>query len=194
MTISISAVILAGGRATRMGGADKGLQRLHGKPLFQWIYEQLRPQVAQVSVNANRNQADYAAAGLPVFADNMEGFQGPLSGILTALERSDTDFVLFVPCDSPFFPENLLEKLKSAVIFHSVSVAYAHDGEREHPTFCLMARSLKDKLAAYLASGERRMLHFMRQNGAVSVDFSENKQAFANINTFDELQQLNGQA
>ena len=194
MTMSISAVILAGGQAKRMGGADKGLQRLHGKPLFQWIYERLRPQVAQVSVNANRNQADYAAAGLPVFADNMEGFQGPLSGILTALERSDTDFVLFVPCDSPFFPENLLEKLKSAVIFHSVSVAYAHDGEREHPTFCLMARSLKDKLAAYLASGERRMLHFMRQNGAVSVDFSENKQAFANINTFDELQQLNGQA
>ncbi|AHN70939.1 molybdopterin-guanine dinucleotide biosynthesisprotein A, putative' [Aggregatibacter actinomycetemcomitans HK1651] len=177
-----------------MGGADKGLQRLHGKPLFQWIYERLCSQVAQVSVNTNRNQADYAAAGLPVFADNMEGFQGPLSGILTALERSDTDFVLFVPCDSPFFPENLLEKLKSAVIFHGVSVAYAHDGEREHPTFCLMARSLKDKLAAYLASGERRMLHFMRQNGAVSVDFSENKQAFANINTFDELQQLNGQA
>ncbi|WP_233143416.1 molybdenum cofactor guanylyltransferase MobA [Aggregatibacter actinomycetemcomitans] len=194
MTISISAVILAGGRATRMGGVDKGLQRLHGKPLFQWIYERLCSQVAQVSVNTNRNQADYAAAGLPVFADNMEGFQGPLSGILTALERSDTDFVLFVPCDSPFFPENLLEKLKSAVIFHGVSVAYAHDGEREHPTFCLMARSLKDKLAAYLASGERRMLHFMRQNGAVSVDFSENKQAFANINTFDELQQLNGQA
>ncbi|MBN6066191.1 molybdenum cofactor guanylyltransferase MobA [Aggregatibacter actinomycetemcomitans] len=194
MTISISAVILAGGRATRMGGADKGLQLLHGKPLFQWISERLRSQVAQVSVNANRHRECYAAAGLPVFADNLEGFQGPLSGILTALERSDTDFVLFVPCDSPFFPENLLEKLKSAVIFHGVSVAYAHDGEREHPTFCLMARSLKDKLAAYLASGERRMLHFMRQNGAVSVDFSENKKAFANINTLDELQQLNGQA
>ncbi|EHK90883.1 molybdenum cofactor guanylyltransferase MobA [Aggregatibacter actinomycetemcomitans] len=194
MTISISAVILAGGRATRMGGADKGLQLLHGKPLFQWIYERLRSQVAQVSVNANRHRECYAATGLPVFADNLEGFQGPLSGILTALERSDTDFVLFVPCDSPFFPENLLEKLKSAVIFHGVSVAYVHDGEREHPTFCLMARSLKDKLAAYLASGERRMLHFMRQNGAVSVDFSENQQAFANINTFDELQQLNGQA
>ncbi|WP_233116392.1 molybdenum cofactor guanylyltransferase MobA [Aggregatibacter actinomycetemcomitans] len=194
MTISISAVILAGGRATRMGGADKGLQLLHGKPLFQWIYERLRSQVAQVSVNANRHRECYAATGLPVFADNLEGFQGPLSGILTALERSDTDFVLFVPCDSPFFLENLLEKLKSAVIFYGVSVAYVHDGEREHPTFCLMARSLKDKLAAYLASGERRMLHFMRQNGAVSVDFSENQQAFANINTFDELQQLNGQA
>lgn len=191
MTISISAVILAGGQAKRMGGVDKGLQPLQGKPLFQFIYDRLHSQVEHISVNANRNQAIYAAAGLPVFGDNIEGFQGPLSGILTALERSETDFVLFVPCDSPFFPENLLEKLKSAVVFHGVSIAYVHDGEREHPTFCLMACGLKDKLAAYLASGERRMLQFMRQNGAVSVDFSENKAAFTNINTLDELQQFN---
>lgn len=187
MTISISAVILAGGQAKRMGGADKGLQLLHGKPLFQHIYERLRTQVEQISINANRNHAEYSADGLMVFADRIAGFQGPLSGILTALERSETDFVLFVPCDCPFFPQNLLEKLKSAIVFHGVSIAYVHDGEREHPTFCLMARSLKDKLADYLASGERRMLQFMRQNGAVSVDFSENKQAFTNINTLDDL-------
>ena len=193
MTISISAVILAGGQAKRMGGVDKGLQPLQGKPLFQFIYDRLHSQVEHISVNANRNQAIYAAAGLPVFGDNIEGFQGPLSGILTALERSETDFVLFVPCDSPFFPENLLEKLKSAVVFHGASIAYVHDGEREHPTFCLMACGLKDKLAAYLATGERRMLHFMRQNEAVSVDFSENKAAFTNINTLDELQQFNVQ-
>ena len=99
-----------------------------------------------------------------------------------------------MPCDSPFFPDNLLEKLKSAVDFHGVSIAYVHDGEREHPTFCLMARSLKEKLAAYLAAGDRRMLRFMRQNGAVSVDFSENKAAFTNINTLDELQQFNVQS
>ena len=193
MTISISAGILAGGQAKRMGGVDKGLQPLQGKPLFQFIYDRLHSQVEHISVNANRNQAIYAVAGLPVFGDNIEGFQGPLSGILTALERSETDFVLFVPCDSPFFPDNLLEKLKSAVDFHGVSIAYVHDGEREHPTFCLMARSLKEKLAAYLAAGERRMLQFMRQNGAVSVDFSENKAAFTNINTLDELQQFNVQ-
>ena len=194
MTISISAVILAGGQAKRMGGVDKGLQTLHGKPLFQFIYDRLHSQVEHISVNANRNQAIYATAGLPVFGDKIEGFQGPLSGILTALERSETDFVLFVPCDSPFFPDNLLEKLKSAVVFHGVSIAYVHDGEREHPTFCLMACGIKDKLAAYLASGERRMLQFMRQNGAVSVDFSENKAAFTNINTLDELQQFNVQS
>ena len=194
MTISISAVILAGGQAKRMEGADKGLQLLHGKPLFQFIYERLHSQVETISINANRNQAIYATAGVPVFGDNIEGFQGPLSGILTALERSETDFVLFVPCDSPFFPDNLLEKLKSAVDFHGVSITYVHDGEREHPTFCLMARSLKEKLAAYLAAGDRRMLQFMRQNGAVSVDFSENKAAFTNINSLDELQQFNVQS
>ena len=194
MTISISAVILAGGQAKRMGGVDKGLQTLHGKPLFQFIYDRLHSQVEHISVNANRNQAIYATAGLPVFGDNIEGFQGPLSGILTALERADTDFVLFVPCDSPFFPDNLLEKLKSAVVFHGVSIAYVHDGEREHPTFCLMARSLKEKLAAYLAAGDRRMLQFMRQNGAVSLDFSENKAAFTNINTLAELLQFNVQS
>ena len=194
MTISISAVILAGGQAKRMGGVDKGLQPLQGKPLFQFIYDRLHSQVEHISVNANRNQAIYAVAGLPVFGDNIEGFQGPLSGILTALERADSDFVLFVPCDSPFFPDNLLEKLKSAVDFHGVSIAYVHDGEREHPTFCLMACGIKDKLAAYLASGERRMLQFMRQNGAVSVDFSENKAAFTNINTLDELLQFNVQS
>ena len=193
MTISISAVILAGGQAKRMGSVDKGLQPLQGKPLFQFIYDRLHSQVEHISVNANRNQAIYAVAGLPVFGDNIEGFQGPLRGSLTALDRSETDFVLFVPCDSPFFPDNLLEKLKSAVDFHGVSIAYVHDGEREHPTFCLMARSLKEKLAAYLATGERRMLHFMRQNEAVSVDFSENKAAFTNINTLDELQQFNVQ-
>ena len=194
MTISISAVILAGGQAKRMGGVDKGLQPLQGKPLFQFIYDRLHSQVEHISVNANRNQAIYAVAGLPVFGDNIEGFQGPLSGILTALERSETDFVLFVPCDSPFFPDNLLEKLKSAVVFRGVSIAYVHDGEREHPTFCLMARSLKEKLAAYLAAGDRRMLQFMRQNGAVSVDFSENKAAFTNINTLAELLQFNVQS
>ena len=187
MEITISAVILAGGLARRMGGADKGLQLWRGQPLFMHIYRRLASQTGFISINANRNHAEYSADGLTVFADRIAGFQGPLSGILTALERSETDFVLFVPCDCPFFPQNLLEKLKSAVVFHGVSIAYAHDGEREHPTFCLIARSLKDKLVDYLASGERRMLQFMRQNGAVSVDFSENKQAFTNINTLDDL-------
>lgn len=188
MTMTISAVILAGGQARRMGGVDKGLQLLNKKPLFMHIYQRLKPQVEDIAINANRNQTIYADSGLPVFSDELEDFQGPLSGILTALKRATTDFVLFVPCDCPFLPDNLLAKLKSAVDFSQVSIAYAHDGEREHPTFCLVAKKVAPELARYLAEGERKMLFFMRQQYAVAVDFSEQKAAFQNMNTLDDLQ------
>ncbi|MDU8925022.1 molybdenum cofactor guanylyltransferase MobA [Pasteurellaceae bacterium LIM206] len=187
MTESISAVILAGGLARRMAGRDKGLQLWRGKPLFQHILQRLAGQVEQISINANRNREIYAQAGYPVFCDELAGFQGPLSGILTALNRSTTDFVLFVPCDCPNLPLNLVRKLQSAVLKLGVLIAYAHDGERDHPTFCLISTRLKTALAAYLAGGERRMLRFMRDHHAVAVDFSEAKAAFVNLNTLDDL-------
>lgn len=187
MTMTISAVILAGGKARRMQGRDKGLQLLHGKPLVQHVIEHLQPQISAIAINANRNQADYAQFGLPVFADELPDFQGPLSGMLTGLEQASTDFVLFTPCDSPFFPHNLLAKLKSAVENDRTFIAYACDTEREHPTFCLMSVSLKDKLRTYLASGERRLLQFMRENGGVSVTFEKNEGQFVNFNTLDDL-------
>ncbi|GJH43294.1 molybdenum cofactor guanylyltransferase MobA [Pasteurella canis] len=187
MTITISAVILAGGQARRMGGVDKGLQLFQQQPLFQHVYQRLQPQIKEISINANRNQDSYAQSGLSVFPDHLEGFQGPLSGILTSLQRAKTDFVLFVPCDCPFFPNNLLDKLKSAVWFSDVLIAYAQDSEREHPTFCLISTQLKHALADYLASGERKMLKFMQQHHAVAVDFSEYKNAFLNMNTLADL-------
>ncbi|MDO5055206.1 MAG: molybdenum cofactor guanylyltransferase MobA [Pasteurella oralis] len=187
MTMTISAVILAGGQARRMGGVDKGLQLFQQQPLFQHVYQRLQLQIDEIAINANRNQHIYAQSGLTVFSDQLAGFQGPLSGILTALQRASTDFVLFVPCDCPFLPTNLLEKLKSAVCFPEILIAYAHDGEREHPTFCLVSTQLKHALADYLASGERRMLKFMQQHHAVAVDFSENKSAFTNMNTLIDL-------
>ncbi|PJG82061.1 molybdenum cofactor guanylyltransferase MobA [Caviibacterium pharyngocola] len=187
MTITISAVILAGGQAKRMGGADKGLQLFHGEPLFMRVYQRLQAQVEQISVNANRNQARYAQSGLPVFADELSGFQGPLSGMLTALERATTDFVLFAPCDTPFLPLDLAEKLQSAVENRQVFAAYAHDGEREHPTCCLLATSLKDPLARYLQQDQRKILQFLREQHAVAVYFNEQKQAFLNVNTPEDL-------
>ena len=187
MAITISAVILAGGKARRMGGCDKGLQLLHGKPLIARVIECLRPQVGEIAINANRNQTEYARFGLPVFADELSDFQGPLSGMSTALTRATTDFVLFTPCDSPFFPENLLVKLKHAVKTEHALLAYACDEEREHPTFCLMSVLLKDKLRDYLASGERRLLQFMRENGGVAVRFTENEGRFVNFNTLADL-------
>ncbi|PRI66173.1 Molybdenum cofactor guanylyltransferase, partial [Haemophilus influenzae] len=115
MTITISAVILAGGKARRMGGQDKGLQILGKQSLIEHVINRLQPQIHQISINTNRNQTEYAKFGFPVFSDELPDFQGPLSGMLTALEKTKSDFILFTPCDTPFFPMNLLDKLKSAV-------------------------------------------------------------------------------
>lgn len=183
----ISAVILAGGKARRMEGRDKGLQIFRDKPLIQHMIERLQPQISDITINANRNIADYAKFGFPVFSDELADFQGPLSGMLSGLEKSKADFVLFTPCDSPFFPKNLLAKLKSAVENDRTLVAYACDEEREHPTFCLMSVKLKEKLRQYLVSGERRLLQFMRENKGISVKFTTNEGRFMNFNSLDDL-------
>ena len=187
MTITISAVILAGGRARRMGGQDKGLQILGKQSLIQHVINRLQPQVHDILINANRNQTEYAKFGFPIFSDELPDFQGPLSGMLTALEKTKSDFILFVPCDTPFFPTNLLDKLKSAVKNDRTLIAYACDEEREHPVFCLMSIQLKEKLRHYLASDERRLLQFMKENGGISVTFTKEEGNFENFNTMDDL-------
>lgn len=186
--ITISAVILAGGLARRMNGADKGLQKFHEKPLIQHVIERLQPQIFAIFINANRNLADYAKFGLPVFSDELADYQGPLSGMLTGLKQAQTDYVLFVPCDCPFLPLNLVEKLKSAVKKSDVFAAYASDGERDHPTFCLISRQLSTALSDYLTDGKRRVLYFLKTQGGIAVDFSEQKSAFRNFNTLEDLQ------
>lgn len=187
MTITISAVILAGGKARRMGGQDKGLQILGKQSLIEHVINRLQPQIHQISINTNRNQTEYAKFGFPVFSDELPDFQGPLSGMLTALEKTKSDFILFTPCDTPFFPMNLLDKLKSAVKNDRTLIAYACDEEREHPIFCLMSVQLKEKLRHYLASGERRLLQFMKENGGISVKFTQEEGNFENFNTLDDL-------
>ena len=187
MTITISAVILAGGKARRMGGQDKGLQVLGKQSLIEHVIHRLQPQVHDISINANRSQTEYAQFGFPVFSDELPDFQGPLSGMLTALEKTKSDLILFTPCDTPFFPMNLLDKLKSAVENHRTLIAYACDEEREHPVFCLISVQLKEKLRHYLASGERRLLQFMNENGGISVKFTKEEGNFENFNTLDDL-------
>ncbi|OOF48744.1 molybdenum cofactor guanylyltransferase MobA [Rodentibacter genomosp. 1] len=187
MTITISAVILAGGKARRMGGRDKGLQLWYEKPLIQHMIERLQPQLADITINANRNLPDYAKFGFPVFSDELADFQGPLSGMLSGLEKAKTDFVLFTPCDSPFFPKNLLTKFKSALENDRTFVVYASDEERMHPTFCLMSVQLKEKLRLYLAAGERKLLQFIQANGGKAVNFGSAEGLFVNFNTLDDL-------
>lgn len=194
MSNTISAVILAGGRSRRMNGQDKGLQCLHNKPLFLHCYQRLQPQISDISINANRNLCEYKKSHLDVFQDTLENFQGPLSGILTSLQQAKTNFVLFVPCDCPNLPLNLCQKLEQAIQMHPTSlIAYAHDGEREHPTFCLISKKIAPALEQYLQSGQRKMLDFIHTQPSIAVDFSENKQAFKNINYLKDLNDLNAQ-
>lgn len=192
--LSVSAVILAGGKGRRMGGVDKGLQLLYGQPLFLHVAQRLQLQVESVAINANRHHDEYAQAGYAVFGDELVDYQGPLSGILTALSRTQSDYLLFVPCDSPFFPMDLLERLSKPCQRANALISYAHDGERAHPTFCLVSRKVLEPLRQYLASGERRLLQFFESQNAVAVDFHDVAKAFVNLNTLNDLQAQNARS
>ncbi|WP_373777664.1 molybdenum cofactor guanylyltransferase MobA [Glaesserella sp.] len=185
----ISAVILAGGLARRLNGVEKGLQPLNGKPLINHIIERLSPQICKISLNINRLHEQYRLLypDIPSYSDELTDFQGPLSGMLSGFQHLDSEYLLFVPCDSPFLPLNLLRKLNTALTINHADIAYAHDGERAHPTFALVHRSVAKALADYLARGERRLFHFFQSQKSVAVDFSEQPQAFRNFNTLEDF-------
>lgn len=191
MNEQVAAVILAGGLARRMNGVEKGLQLLQGKPLISHILARLSPQIDTIWLNINRSHRAYQQLfpALPTYSDALPDFQGALSGMLTAFEQIPADYLLFVPCDSPYLPENLRQKLTTALRINEAQIAYAHDGTRPHPTFALLHRSIVPALQAYLESGERRLFHFFRTQKSVAVDFSEQPQAFQNFNTLDDLAQ-----
>lgn len=192
MADKISAVILAGGLARRMNGVEKGLQLFNQKTLISHILERLSTQVESIWLNINRALEQYQQhfPTLPYYQDRLPDFQGPLSGMLTGLEQIDSDYLLFVPCDTPFLPSNLLQKLHTALRINDAKIAYVHDGERAHPTFALVHHSVKQALVDYLASGERRLFWFFQSQKSVAVDFSEQKSAFRNFNTLDDLNSL----
>lgn len=185
----IQGVILAGGLARRLNGVQKGLQLLQGKPLISHILDRLSPQICKIWLNVNRLQEQYQQhyPDIPLYADRLDGFQGPLSGMLSGFEQIDSEYLLFVPCDSPFLPENLVAKLSTALQINDVQIAYAHDGERPHPTFVLIHRSVLPALQDYLHNGERRLFQFFQSQRSIAVDFSEQKQAFKNFNTPEDF-------
>lgn len=183
----ITGVILAGGQGTRMGGVDKGLQLLDGKALVSHVTERLAPQVNQLMINANRNEITYTAFGYPVFADRITGFAGPLAGLHAALSAADTPLVLTAPCDSPGLPLDLASRLHGALAAGHANLAIAMAGGRLHPVFCLCRRSLLAELEAYLLGGGRRVAAWCADMGAIEVDFSDQKDAFGNFNTLDDL-------
>jgi molybdopterin-guanine dinucleotide biosynthesis protein A len=189
----ISGLVLAGGRGTRMGGIDKGLQAHLGVPLAQHALERLRPQVGALMLNANRNLAAYQAMGAPVWPDELADFPGPLAGMLAGLNHCHTPYLVTVPCDTPNFPGDLVARLAEGLASSGaeMATAYTREGEELHaqPVFCLMQVSLRESLRAFIESGERKTGLFAAQHHSAKVVFND-PAAFANANTLSELAEL----
>jgi molybdopterin-guanine dinucleotide biosynthesis protein A len=186
----ITGLILAGGRGTRMGGIDKGLQTHLGVPLAFHALQRLQPQVGALLLNANRNLGAYQAMGVPVWPDEIQEYPGPLAGMLAGLTHCSTPYLVTVPCDSPNFPLDLVAKL-AAGLTHSggdMAIAYTRETEglRAQPVFCLMKSALRDSLRSFIGSGERKTGLFAAHHHGVRVEFDD-PAAFANANTLDEL-------
>lgn len=184
----ITAVILAGGEGRRMQGADKGLVCLWGQPLVAHLLSRLSAQVAEVLINANRNQVRYQEYA-PVITDHIADFAGPLAGFEAGLSAAPSEWVLFVPCDSPLVPADLAERLCAAVS-HSGQIAVVDDGQRLHAATALLHRSLLPSLQGYLAKGDRKLQLWFAQHELIKVDFSDQVAAFTNLNTPEALVQL----
>ena len=184
----VTGVILAGGRATRMGGIDKGLIPVNGRPMIAWVIDALRPQVAELFINANRNPDEYRAFGYPIIDDGDREFRGPLAGIASGMRAATTEYVAFAPCDSPLICGDLVSRLYDALSSAGTRIAVAHDGERLQPVFALLESALLDDLVRYLDSGGRKIDRWYAEHGFASADFSDAAASFANINAPEERQ------
>ena len=181
----VSGIVLAGGLGRRMGGVDKGLQRLRGRPMIEWALERLRPQVAEIIINANQNLETYRKYGHPVVADQIAGFAGPLAGLHAGLKTAANPLVVTVPCDSPFLPADLVSRLQKSL--GEKDLAVAKTGDQPHPVFALMKRQVRESLEAFLASGGRKIDAWYAALKVVEVSFDDEADAFRNINTLEEL-------
>ena len=183
--MSVTGIVLAGGQGRRMGGVDKGLQPLRGKPMIGWVLDRLKPQVAEVIVNANQNIEKYEAYGHHVVRDEIGGFAGPLAGLHAGLKFAKHPLVVTVPCDSPFLPADLVSRLQAALGANHLAVAKT--GEQAHPVFSLMKRDVRESLEAFLAQGGRKIDAWYAALKVVEVSFDDEADAFRNINTLEEL-------
>jgi molybdenum cofactor guanylyltransferase len=179
----ITAVILAGGKARRMDGEDKGLITLQGKPMIDYIISALRPQADDIIINANRNAEQYGAFGLPVVADMLGDYFGPLVGMATGMHTTDNPYIVTTPCDSPFIPGTLVETLYRALEDQQADISVAHDGARMQPVFALLRCELLPSLLAYLNEGGRKIDTWYSRHRLALADFSGSPDTFMNLNT-----------
>jgi molybdopterin-guanine dinucleotide biosynthesis protein A len=195
----ITGVILAGGRGSRMGGVDKGLQTFRGMPMAMFTLLRLSPQVGEIMINANRNLAAYESFGVPVWPDSLADYAGPLAGFLTALEHCETEYLVTVPCDTPLFPTDLVARLAEALEREDAEIAMAAASEddpgqvRAQPVFSLMKRELMESLVRFTHEGGRKIDAWTAQHRTVLVPFDregDDPAAFFNANTIAELHRL----
>ena len=183
----VTGIVLAGGQGRRMGGVDKGWIELAGEPMIAHVLRRLAPQVDDVLINANQNLDRYRALGHPVFADAVGGFAGPLAGLHAGLTHATHELAVTVPCDSPFLPPDLVDRLHAAIVDHRAQLAVAKTFDQPHPVFALVRRDVLPGLAAFLEGGGRKIDAWYAALDVVEVPFDDEADAFRNINTADEL-------
>jgi molybdenum cofactor guanylyltransferase len=188
--MSITGVVLAGGLARRMGGADKGLIEFAGKPMISHVLDRLHPQVDEILINANRETERYAAFGYPIIRDEIAGYAGPLAGLHSGMCAAQHEFVMTIPCDSPFLPTDLASRLMQSLVNSNAELAVAKTGTQAQPVFCLCRKSLKANLQNFIQNGGRKIDAWYGALKVVEVAFDDQPEAFANINTPEELKSL----
>lgn len=186
----ITGLVLAGGRSSRMGGVDKGLQDFRDEPMVAHVIRRLAPQVDALIINANQNIERYAAFGHPVVPDAIAGFAGPLAGLHAGLSACTTSLLVTSPCDSPFLPLDLVARLRAALERADADLAVAITGDQPHPVFSLVRAHVLPVLTQFLEGGGRKVDLWYSALKVVEVPFDDNPDAFANINTLNELATL----
>ncbi|MGI9319605.1 MAG: molybdenum cofactor guanylyltransferase MobA [bacterium] len=187
---NVTGVVLAGGRAIRMGGRDKGLIEISGKTIVERVASQLSSQVSKVLINANRNLEQYQGFGYRVVADYLENYQGPLAGMAAALKDAGDGWILTAPCDGPFLAQDYASKMLATAKQLSVHLVVATDGERLQPVYALINKQLFESLEAYLQSGERKIDRWYSQHSYSTVSFSDELSMFTNVNTPEQLREV----
>lgn len=195
-TRAVTGLVLAGGRATRMGDVDKGLQPFRGEPLVVHVLARLAPQVGAILINANRHLEIYQQLGHRVIGDIVEGYAGPLAGLHAGLAACETDYLVAAACDVPLLPRDLVARLGEGLVANhgddeKIDVAFASTAARHHPVFCLMRRTVAPSLAAFIAEGGRSVNAWVERMRGVAVSF-DREDAFRNLNTLEELRDAEG--
>ncbi len=184
---NITGLILAGGLARRMGGTDKGLVTLEGRPMISYIINALSPQVDSILINANRNISAYKEYGYDVISDDIDDFQGPLAGMASGLRHCQTEYIATVPCDGPLLPENYVDILMQSAADANSQISVAFNGSRLQPVYALIHRDLLEDLNEYLTAGERKIDRWYDKHQFAKANFSSTADMFTNINTPEDL-------